>query len=159
MGGDTQPRPITSPDRPGLPVFCLKQRKAGDEARERVHFLWCIPYEVVRFDFVIISGKSGLSIRARGRVATTAYRKEANSDSDDVEDFAAGEFEQNENVTLFTLHSVDVTETVAIATRRAGGYKGGTGTQEQAGAESSTSRTVRSGGGGEQKGVSTGKFF
>ena len=64
-----------------------------------------------------------------------------------------------ENVTPFTLRNVDVTETVATATRRAGGYKGGTGTQEQAGAESSTGRTVRSRGGGEQKGVSTGKFF
>ena len=62
----------------------------------------------------------------------------------------------NENVTL---HNLDVTETVATATRRAGGCRGGTSTQDRAAAQSSTGRTARTRSGREQKGVSTGKFF
>ena len=60
---------------------------------EGVHFYVGYLYEVVKFDFVIVSGKSGRSNGARGREDTTAYGEEG--DSDDVEGLPAGEFEQN----------------------------------------------------------------
>ena len=52
-------------------------------------------YYVVTFNFVIVAGKAGQSKRVGERMATSAYRKEASSDSDDVGGLSAGEFEQN----------------------------------------------------------------
>ena len=56
----------------------------------------------------IVAAKSGRANGVRGRVATKAYSKAANSDSDEiseVEGLSAGEFEQTMLETATLLHS------------------------------------------------------